>query len=73
VVVPGITINAVSEGAPATNILFRLAGSSPAVPASRIDTASTATYSNRFIKTATMPGRTLCAAEAQGVRSTLVN
>jgi hypothetical protein len=63
----------VSDGAPLTNIVFRMHASSPTVPANRINTTGTATYNNRFNKSATLPGNALCATGTQAATSTLVN
>ena len=73
VVVPTITMNAAGDGAPLTNIVFRMHSSSPSVPANRINTSGTATYNNRFNRTATLPGNALCATGTQAATSTLVN
>uniref|UniRef100_UPI0018CC0720 TadG family pilus assembly protein n=1 Tax=Sandarakinorhabdus oryzae TaxID=2675220 RepID=UPI0018CC0720 len=73
VVVPQITMNNAGQGAPLTNIVFKVEGSSPAVPANRISTTGTATYNNRFNATATLPGSPLCASANQSSRSRLVS
>jgi Flp pilus assembly protein TadG len=73
VVVPNVQMNNVASGAPAENIVFRIHGSSPTVPANRINTSGTATYNNRFNSSATLPGSALCAFSSQAAASRLVN
>lgn len=72
VVVPGVQMNNAANGAPVENIVFRIQGSSPAVPANRINTTGTATYNNRFNSSATLPGSALCAFSTQAAASRLV-
>jgi len=72
VVVPQITMTNAGQGGPVTNIVFRVQGSNPVVPANRINTSGTATYNNRFNASATMPGTPLCASAGQSGASRLV-
>ncbi len=73
VVVPNVQMNNAAGGAPVENIVFRIQGSSPTVPANRINTSGTATYNNRFNSSATLPGSALCAFSTQAAASRLVN
>jgi Flp pilus assembly protein TadG len=72
VVVPQITMNPAGQSGPVTNIVFRVQGSNPVVPPTRINTGGTATYNNRFNATATLPGAPLCASTGQAAASRLV-
>ena len=73
VVVPGVQMNNVANGASQENIVFRIQSSNPVVPANRINTGGTATYNNRFNSSATLPGSALCAFSTQAAASRLVN
>jgi Flp pilus assembly protein TadG len=73
VVVPGITMTNAGQSGATTNIVFRMESSSPAVPASRLNTGGTATYNNRFNATSTLPGSPLCASSNQSGASRLVS